>query len=76
MKDAEENLPATIRLEVRGEEPMDIATRTVDESAVGDLHILVYNSAGELIGQKYQDRKSVWFVIFSTRAMEPNLSTP
>ena len=53
MKDAEENLPATIRLEVRGEEPMDIATRTVDESAVGDLHILVYNSAGELIGQKY-----------------------
>ena len=53
MKDAEENLPATIRLEVRGEEPMDIATRTVDESAVSDLHILVYNSSGELIGQKY-----------------------
>lgn len=54
MEDVEEGQPATIRLEVQGEEQVDIATRTVNESVVSNLHILVYNSSGELIGQKYQ----------------------
>jgi hypothetical protein len=58
MRDAEDNLPAIIRLEVQGEEQADIATRAVSESAVGNLHVLVYNSTGELIGQKYQTGSS------------------
>lgn len=58
MEDMEEGQPATIRLEVQGEEQVDIATRTVNESVVSNLHILVYNSSGELIGQKYQTGSS------------------
>jgi len=58
MGDVEEDLPATIRLEVQGEEQVDIATRTINESVVSNLHILVYNSSGELIGQKYQTGSS------------------
>lgn len=50
----QEGKEATIRVEVRSEEQVDIATRAVNESAVNDLHILIYNSSGELIGQKYQ----------------------
>ncbi len=63
---AEEDLPATIRLEVQGEEQVDIATRTVNESVVSNLHILVYNSSGELIGQKYQTGSST--VTVNTRS--------
>ncbi len=62
----EEDLPATIRLEVHGEEQVDIATRTVNESVVSDLHILVYNGSGELIGQKYQTGSST--VTVNTRS--------
>ena len=50
----EEGLPATIRVEVQGEEQVNFVTRTVNESVISDLHILVYNSAGELIGQQYR----------------------
>lgn len=53
MAGTEEGLPATIRLEVRGEEEVDVATRTVNEDVINDMHILIYN-AGELIGQKYK----------------------
>lgn len=66
MEDVEEDLPATIRLEVQGEEQVDIATRTVNESVVSNLHILVYNSSGELIGQKYQTGSST--VTVNTRS--------
>lgn len=62
----EENLPATIRLEVRGEEQVNIATRDINESVVSDLHILVYNGSGELIGQKYQTGSST--VTVNTRS--------
>ena len=61
-----EGLPATIRLEVRGEELMNIATRDINESVVSNLHILVYNSSGELIGQKYQTGSST--VTVNTRS--------
>ena len=61
-----EVLPATIRLEVRGEELMNIATRDINESVVSNLHILVYNSSGELIGQKYQTGSST--VTVNTRS--------
>lgn len=54
MAGTEESQPATIRLEVRGEEEVDVATRTVNESVINDMHILIYNNAGELIGQKYK----------------------
>ena len=61
-----EVLPATIRLEVRGEELMNIATRDINESVVSNLHILVYNSSGALIGQKYQTGSST--VTVNTRS--------
>ena len=61
-----EGLPATIRLEVRGEELVNIATRDINESVVSNLHILVYNSSGELIGQKYQTGSST--VTVNTRS--------
>ena len=41
--DMKEGLPATIRLEVQGEEQANFVTRTVNESVISDLHILVYN---------------------------------
>lgn len=62
----EEDLPATIQLEVRGEELVNIATRDINESVVSNLHILVYNSSGELIGQKYQTGSST--VTVNTRS--------
>lgn len=62
----EEGLPATIRVEVQGEEQVNFVTRTVNESVISDLHILVYNSAGELIGQKYQTGSST--VTINTRS--------
>lgn len=64
--DMKEGLPATIRLEVQGEEQANFVTRTVNESVISDLHILVYNSAGELIGQKYQTGSST--VTINTRS--------
>lgn len=62
----EEDQPATIRLEVQGEELVNIATRDINESVVSNLHILVYNSSGELIGQKYQTGSST--VTVNTRS--------
>ena len=38
--DMKEGLPATIRLEVQGEEQANFVTRTVNESVISDLHIL------------------------------------
>jgi uncharacterized protein (TIGR02145 family) len=49
----DESAVAVIRLDVRPNTPSDISTRTVDETTIHDLHILVYNSAGELTGQSY-----------------------
>lgn len=74
MEDVEEGQPATIRLEVQGEEQVDIATRTVNESVVSNLHILVYNSSGELIGQKYQTGGST--VTVNTRSATGCTSMP
>lgn len=62
----EEDQPTTIRLEVQGEELVNIATRDINESVVSNLHILVYNSSGELIGQKYQTGSST--VTVNTRS--------
>jgi hypothetical protein len=45
---------AIIRLEVKGDAQTDVSTRGVSEDAISDVHVLVYNSGGELIGQKYQ----------------------
>ncbi len=52
--DAQSVQTALIRLDVRAENSNDISTRAVDESTIHDLHILVYNSSGELTGQSYQ----------------------
>lgn len=42
-----------IRLDVQPHIPDNISTRALDENTIHDLHILVYNSAGELTGQSY-----------------------
>ena len=64
--DMEEGMPATIRVEVQGEEQVNFVTRTVNESVISDLHILIYNSVGELIGHKYQTGGST--VTINTRS--------
>lgn len=46
--------PATIQLQVKGEEQADMTTRAVNETVINDMHVLIYDSSGELIGQKYQ----------------------
>lgn len=50
----EEGKPAIIRLVVKADEQMDVATRTVSETDIHDLHVLIYDNDGNLIGQKYQ----------------------
>ncbi len=44
---------AVIRLDVRANTTDQISTRAINDSAIHDLHILVYNNAGELTGQSY-----------------------
>ncbi|WP_321074953.1 DUF4906 domain-containing protein [Bacteroides helcogenes] len=48
-----EEKPAILRLHVENRNQTDAATRTMNENVINDLHILIYNSNGELIGQKY-----------------------
>lgn len=55
----EDGLPAVIRLEVTGEEQVDATTRAVNEDKINDLHILVYDNKGKLIGQQYNTGSSV-----------------
>ena len=47
-----EGLPATIRLNVTTDVATQVQAR-VDENVIKNLHILVYNSEGELIGRNY-----------------------
>lgn len=44
--------PAIVRLEVRGERQAGVTTR-VNETQISNLHILIYDGNGALIGQKY-----------------------
>lgn len=46
-------LSTTICLKVRAEEQDDITTRAINENEIADLHVLVYNSKGELTGKAY-----------------------
>lgn len=50
----EEGKSAVLRLLVKMDEPTDIATRAASETGIHDVHVLVYDSNNELIGQKYQ----------------------
>lgn len=54
-----ESRPAILHLRVTGEEQVDVATRAVSEDAIHDLHILIYDSKGELIGQQYAESSTV-----------------
>ena len=45
---------AVVRLDVRANTPDNISTRALDENTIHDLHILVYNSSGELTGKSYK----------------------
>lgn len=50
--ETEEGLPATIRLNVVPDAATQAQTRA-SEGGIRDLHVLVYNSRGELIGRNY-----------------------
>lgn len=50
----EEGKSTVLRLLVKVDEPTNIDTRTASETGIHDLHVLVYDSNNELIGQKYQ----------------------
>lgn len=50
-----EGLPAIIQLNVQAGEQPDIQTRAVNADIINDVHVLIYNSKGELIGQKYEN---------------------
>ncbi|WP_300700140.1 DUF4906 domain-containing protein [Bacteroides sp.] len=54
-----ESRPAILHLKVRGEEQVDLTTRAVSEDAIHDLHILIYDSKGELIGQQYAESSTI-----------------
>ena len=54
----EEGQPAVIQLNVQPEEQPDILTRAVNTDIISDLHVLIYDDNGELIGQKYQSSGS------------------
>ncbi len=44
---------AVIRFQITADIPKDATTRSVDEDQINDLHVLVYNSDGELTGKSY-----------------------
>jgi len=48
-----EERDAVIRFEINADTPKDATTRSVNEYQINDLHVLVYNSAGELTGKSY-----------------------
>lgn len=48
-----ENKSVILRLVVETDEQINVATRTVSETGIHDLHVLVYDSDENLIGQKY-----------------------
>ena len=50
---AKEDAPALIRLNVWADQPKAMTTRATDENAIADMHVLVYNASGNLIGQTY-----------------------
>lgn len=54
----EEGLPATIRLEVMPDAATQAQTR-VDENAINNLHVLLYNSSGELVAKNYTTGSTV-----------------
>lgn len=54
-----EKRPAILQLKVTGEEQVDVTTRTVSEDAICDLHILIYDENGELIGQQYAESSTI-----------------
>ena len=57
IKDAKE-ASAIIYLHVKSEQQTDATTR-VEENLIKDLHILIYDSNGNLIGQKYTTNNTV-----------------
>ena len=52
---------ATINVKVREESPQEISTRAFDEASISDVHILVYNSNGNLVSQQYTTGNSATF---------------
>lgn len=59
----EENTAAVISLNVKQQTPDQVRTRAVDENSISNLHILVYNGSGGLIGYKYLNSYSGQFTM-------------
>jgi len=57
---------ATIRLQVKSESSDEINTRAFSDETISNLHVLVYNSSGELIGHEYSSTGSA--VTVNTRS--------
>lgn len=55
----EVRLPATIRVEVKAHEMNGIYSRAIDETKINDLHVLIYDQKGELIGHSYSEQSTI-----------------
>jgi len=53
VRELSEERDAIIRIDINTDTPKDATTRSVDEDRISDLHVLVYNSLGELTGKTY-----------------------
>ncbi|MBP1614028.1 MAG: hypothetical protein H6Q13_1476 [Bacteroidetes bacterium] len=51
--EGDEKTDAVIRLTINAVTAQNVSTRSVDEDQIHDLHVLVYNSSGELTGKSY-----------------------
>jgi hypothetical protein len=49
----EEDNTAIIKFQITAETPQEVTTRSVNEDVIHDMYILVYNSAGDIIGMNY-----------------------
>jgi len=54
---------AIIRFQINTDTPKDATTRSVNEDKINDLHVLVYNSAGELTGKSYTTFSSTTYTV-------------
>lgn len=54
-----EDIPATIKLSVMPEPSDNIETRAADENTIANLHVLIYNKNGQLVGKKYGTRTTL-----------------
>ncbi|MCI1683040.1 MAG: DUF4906 domain-containing protein [Bacteroides sp.] len=67
----DEQTDAVIRLTINAATPQSASTRSVNEDKIHNLHVLVYNSSGELTGKSYStfdESESVYTVTVNARS--------